>query len=346
MFVNREYVSRQTVPRKTDDDEPTQATIVQNEILFAEQITICYDLFRNLFHLYFFYRASYHDLSRVLTSMIESLSITGDRRSLQRIILADLNCPVDLNSISPQNLFDFMFLGTKDGQDMPTLIKVKGILGKDTGSRKFSKPGVTGILEEVVPQLEKLKKFAHEVGKNVKVPGLAIFKTPLYAISSSETVTQYKHRQETAFKHLFFKFKGYDPIKAHCPKDRFDATLPKQYQALSAEISAHLLNLRGGNLNSLLEYVRQNFNPRLVPEGVKLFSESLMPLDGLVDNLGPNGLYGDAQECRLASKMEWELNEKYRNLSASIKDALQRESGREKMREMSNRKGITRRIVN
>ena len=326
VFVGRPEKRREE-PIETKQLLPTR---VYAELNFIPQMKACYDLFSSLFHFYYFYRTSYLYLCKNLRQYIDELPRSFTSKSIKRILMASLDCAPDLLLLTPQYLFDSMFLGTKDGTELDLLVKQQRAIKEQTcvtDKKKFGRQAT--ILQEAVQFDQSYKR---EMEENPKLrprepsgifdpsPHLEAYWSPVFQIDPRETPAKYRARQEAVFMTTFSRFRNYKPIRVFHRAETLDPTIAPLYGFLAGKLSDHIIGLRADNLGSMLEHIKGHLQVSRAAD-LNIHYDSLGQ-KRLEESMEAAGIYSGDGECQLVSRSEWLLNAKYREVIEGIKETL------------------------
>ena len=313
------------------------------ELDFLVQMRACYNLFSSLFHFYYFFRTSYHYLCKNLSFYVHGLPKSLASKSVKTILLASLDCAPDLCFLTPQYLFDSMFLGTKDGPVLEVVIKQSKEFQDKLVVTKNKKYGYEALIVDTAhnfdaayrEQVVHNPKIKREVSdKFDPVVHLEQYLGPVFFKDPKETPARFRSRQETAFLTTFSRMKGYEPIRVHHRPETMDANIAPVYEALAVRLSDHILDLRARNLGSMLENIKDHMKERKTADIVIPYDQRGQ--QRLAENMEAAGIYSES-ECQLVSKSEWVLNNKYREVIEGIRETLKKYKEEKVKRDLTER---------
>ncbi len=318
--------------RKDDPIETKQPAPIKvyPELNFIPQMKACYDLFSSLFHFYYFYRTSYLYLCKNLKQYINELPRSFTSKSVKRILIASLDCAPDLLVITPQYLFDSMFLGTKDGTELEVLVKQLRAFKEQISVPEKKKFGRQATIMQEAAQFDQNYREQMEENPKLKpressgifdpVPHLEIYWSPVFQIDPRETPAKYRARQEAVFMSTFNRFKNYKPIRVHHRSDTLDPTIAQLYNFLAGKLSDHIIGLRTDHLGNMLDHIKGHLQ---VSKAADLnIHYDAQGQKRMQDRMEAAGIYSGSGECQLVSRSEWLLNAKYREVIEGIKETL------------------------
>ena len=318
--------------RKEDPIETKQLapTRVYAELNFIPQMKACYDLFSSLFHFYYFYRTSYLYLCKNLKQYLSELPRSFTSKSVRRILMASLDCAPDLLVITPQYLFDSMFLGTKDGTELDLLVKQLRNFKEQIAVSEKKKYGRQATIMQEAAQFNQVYREKMEENPKLKqrdqsaifdpVPHLESYWSPVFQIDPRETPAKYRARQEAVFMSTFNRFKNYKPIRVYHRAETLDPTIAPLFEFLSGKLSDHIISLRADNLGNMLEHIKGHLK---VSKAADLnIHYDVLGQKRMEESMEAAGIYSGDGECQLVSRSEWVLNAKYREVIEGIKETL------------------------